>query len=65
MTLTYYERGQLQERLEATLLLLEARFGTLSAAVKERVEAMSPAELRQLQVALVRAQTLKELGLDS
>ena len=64
MTLTYYERGQLHERLEATLLLLEARFGPLAPAVKQRVETKSPEELRQLQVALVRAQTLKELGLE-
>ena len=68
MTLTYYERGKIEgqnkERLETVLLQLEAKFGLLSPAVKSRVEAMSPEQLRQLTVAFARYQTLKELGLE-
>ncbi len=67
--LTYYERGELMGRFEAlkeiALLQLEARFGLLSLAVKQRVEAMSEEQLRDLLLALVRSQTLTDLGLDS
>ncbi len=65
MTLTYYQRGKLQERLETALLHLEARFGSLSPAVKTKVEAMSPDQLRELLLALLSAHTLKELGLEA
>jgi hypothetical protein len=63
MTLTYYERGKLQERLETANALLEKKFGPLSPAIKAQVEAMSPEKLRQLNLAVGDAHSLKDLGL--
>lgn len=51
-------------RLEVVLTVLEERFGTLSAAVKARVENLSQEELNRLVKALLRAGSLRELGLD-
>ena len=62
--LTSYDRGKIAERLESVLLQLETKFGSLTPAVKLRVEALSPEELRQLQVDILRAQSLKELRLE-
>jgi hypothetical protein len=64
LMITTYERGKIAERRETALLLLEAKFGPLSAAVRQRVEALSPEELRQLTLDLVKAQSLKELRLE-
>jgi hypothetical protein len=61
--ITTYERVRIAERLETALLQLEARFGPLSPAVRQRVEALSPEDLRQLTLDLVKAQSLKELRL--
>jgi hypothetical protein len=65
--MTTYERGyasgQLAERRETVLLQLEAKFGTLSAEVKRRVEALSGADLRRLTLDLMKAESLKELHL--
>ena len=46
------------------LQLLEDRFGPLSPAVRQRVEALSPEELRQLTRDLLKAQSLKDLRLE-
>jgi hypothetical protein len=62
--ITTYERGILQGERRSALRLLEAKFGPLSAAVRERVEALSPQELAQLQLDLLKAQSLRELGLE-
>jgi hypothetical protein len=62
--ITTYERGRIAERRESVLLQLEVRFGPLSSAARQRVEALSPEELRQLQLDLVKAQSLKELRLE-
>jgi Domain of unknown function (DUF4351) len=62
--ITTYERGKIAERRETALLQLEARFGPLSPAVRQRVEGLSPEELRQLTLDLVKAQSLKELRLE-
>jgi hypothetical protein len=62
--ITTYERGKFAERLETALLQLEAKFGALSPEVKQRVEALSPEELRQLTLDFVKAQSLKELRLE-
>ena len=68
MTLTYYERGLIEgrnkERLELTILQLETRFGPRAAAVRKRVEGMSPEQLRELLLAIVHAQSLNELGFE-
>jgi hypothetical protein len=61
--ITTYDRGKLAERLETALLQLEARFGPLPPAVRQRVEALSPEELRQLTLGFVKAQSLKDLRL--
>lgn len=62
--ITTYERGRIAERRESVLLQLEVKFGPLSPAVRQRVEALSPEELRQLQLDFVKAQSLKELRLE-
>jgi hypothetical protein len=56
--------GKMEERRETVLLLLEEKFGALSPAVRQRVEALPPDELRQLTRALLKAQSLKELHLE-
>lgn len=61
---TTFERGKIAERLEITLLLLEAKFGPLAPRVKQSVEALSPADLRQLMLDCVKAQSLRELRLE-
>jgi Domain of unknown function (DUF4351) len=65
---TTYERGieqgiELGERRSA-LRLMEAKFGPLSAKVKQHVEALSPEALAQLQLDLLKAQGLEELHLE-
>ncbi len=58
------ERGIAQGERRLTLRLIEAKFGPLSLEVKQQVEAMAGEALAQLQIDLLKAQTLKELGLD-
>jgi uncharacterized protein DUF4351 len=62
--LTTYERGILAGELQVALRQLELKFGPLSPAVRQRVEELSPEELRQLTLDFVNAQTLKELRLE-
>jgi hypothetical protein len=64
LMITTYERGRLEGRRETALLQLEEKFGPLTAQVKQRVEALSPEDLRQLVLALVKSQSLKELRLE-
>ena len=64
ITILTRERGKIAERRETALLQLEARFGPLAAAIRQRVEALSPEELRQLTLDFVKAQSLKELRLE-
>jgi hypothetical protein len=67
LMITTYERGKLAGQLKAlqetALLLLETKFGPLSPEVKHRLEAMSSEQLRQLILQQVKAESLKELGL--
>jgi hypothetical protein len=69
MTLTYYERGQIQgERnalLRTAVRLLEEQFGPLSAAVRARLEGLSNVQLDALLPRVLKAQSLKDLGLES
>jgi hypothetical protein len=58
------ERGILQGEQRSALRLLQAKFGPLSVEVKQRVEALPPEQLAQLQLALLTAQSLKELRLE-
>jgi hypothetical protein len=62
--ITTFERGMIEGERRAALLQLEARFGPLSPAVRQRVEALSPEELRQLTLGLVKDKSLKELRLE-
>jgi hypothetical protein len=62
--ITTYERGRIEERRQTALLQLEAKFGPLSEAVRQRLEALSPDQLRQLTLDLLKAQSLKELRLE-
>jgi hypothetical protein len=59
--ITTYERGRIEERRDMALLLLEARFGPLSPEVKQRVEALSAEQLRQLLLDFAKGQSLQEL----
>ena len=58
------ERGIEQGERRSALRLMEAKFGPLSAQVKQQVEALAPDALAQLQLDLLKAQTLAELRLD-
>ncbi len=58
------ERGIAHGERRLTLRLIEAKFGPLSLEVKQQVESLSGEALAQLQIDLLKAQTLKELGLD-
>jgi hypothetical protein len=65
---TTYERGIEQgiERGErrSALRLMEAKFGTLPAKIMQQVDALPPAALAQLQLDLLKTQTLEELRLE-
>jgi hypothetical protein len=68
MTLTYYDRGKIQGEHDAlhrtATRLLEDKFGPLSSPVKERLAVMDITQLDQLLAAVLRAQSLKDLGLE-
>ncbi|MCI0457136.1 MAG: DUF4351 domain-containing protein [Gemmataceae bacterium] len=64
LMITTYERGILAGERASTLRLLEAKFGALTPAVRQRVEVLAPEALRQLQIDLLKAQSLKELRLE-
>jgi hypothetical protein len=58
------ERGIEQGERRLTLRLMEAKFGPLTPKIKQQVEALSPEALAQLQLDLLKVQTLEELRLD-
>ena len=58
------EQGIVQGQQRTVLRQMESMFGPLLLKVKEQVEALSSEALAQLQLDLLRAQTLEELGLD-
>jgi hypothetical protein len=64
LMITTYERGIIEGQRKMALLQLEAKFGPLSPAVKQRVEALSPEQLTQLLLDFARGQALKELHLE-
>jgi hypothetical protein len=61
--ITTFERGKIAERIEMALLQLEAKFGPLAAEAKQRIEALSPEELRQTMIDFAKGRTLQELHL--
>src|SRR5262249_46302607 len=66
--ITTYERGInqgiIQGERQLAISQLEARFGPLPRAVKQRVEALASPELRQIMLEYYKAQSLKDLGLE-
>jgi hypothetical protein len=64
LMITTYERGRIEERRETALLLLERKFGSLSPEAKQRLDGLSPDQLRQLVLDLLDGQSLKELHLE-
>jgi Domain of unknown function (DUF4351) len=60
---TTFERGIEQGERRLVLRQLEAKFGPLSSAIKHQVEALSSEALSELQLDLLAAQSLEELGL--
>lgn len=64
LMITTYERGKIAGQREMVLRQLQVKFGPLSAAIRERVESLSPEELDHLAVELLQPRSLKELGLE-
>ena len=57
------QRGMEQGERRSTLRQMEAKFGPLGPEVRSRVEALPPEGLAQLQLDLLKAQSLQELRL--
>ncbi|MFI5453891.1 MAG: DUF4351 domain-containing protein [Isosphaerales bacterium] len=67
MAMTTFEKG-LQQGLQswrtAFKKQLEARFGALSPSARERLDSLGPERLEALALELLKAQSLRELGLE-
>jgi hypothetical protein len=57
-------RGIEQGERQSALRLMEAKFGPLTPKVRQKVEALLPEVLAQLQLDLLKVQSLEELRLD-
>jgi hypothetical protein len=55
--------GRAEGQREMLLAQLEAKFGTLSSNLKQRVETLPADKLKEVSVAIVKAQSLLEIGL--
>ena len=68
MATTLFERirqdGVLQERRGFVQMLLAERFGPLSLRVQEQVQTLSAERLAEIGRALLKATSLRELGLE-
>jgi hypothetical protein len=64
MNTTSYEKGQENGRRELVRDMLEEKFGPLSAAVLEKLDRLSAGQLKALAQSLLRARSLRELGLE-
>jgi hypothetical protein len=64
MATTLFERGRQEGKREFLLLLLEERFGPLSARVREHLESLPVERLPDLGRGIINGQTLRELGLE-
>ena len=68
LRLSSYEKGLLEgarkDRCEVLQMQIESRFGPLSPQLRERIESLPAERLRELLLALVKAQCLDELGLE-
>ena len=58
------QEGLVQGQRQFLLMLLEERFGPLRPQVYELVQALTAERLTELGRALLRAQSLRELGLE-
>ncbi len=63
MAITTFEKGLRQGQRSTLRKLLEARFGLLSPDAQERLEGLGPDQLDAMTLALLKAQSLQELGL--
>ena len=63
MAITTFEKGLQQGQRTTLRKQLEARFGPLSPGARERLDGLSPERLEALTLALLKAQSLEELGL--
>jgi hypothetical protein len=63
MNVAWYEKGIEKERRESLRELLEERFGPLAPSVLSRLEELPLERLQPLRKALLKAQSLAELGL--
>ena len=64
MAMTTFEKGLQQGQRTTLRKQLEARFGPLSPGAQERLESLGPERLEALALALLKAQSLQELGLE-
>jgi hypothetical protein len=64
MPVTTFERGLQQGWRTALKKQLEARFGPLGPQVQDRLDGLSPERLEALTLELLKAQSLRELGLE-
>jgi hypothetical protein len=63
MAVTTFERGVLQGQRMAVRKQLEARFGPLGPDAQHRLESLDLEQLDALTLAVLKAQSLQELGL--
>lgn len=63
MATTWYEKGVEKGHREFLMLQLEERFGPLSDSVQAQVESLSKSQLVDLTRNMIRAQSLRDLGL--
>ena len=59
------ERGRTEEARRLLRLLLEEKFGPLSPGVIERLNGMSREAIEQVLRAVIKASSLRELGLEN
>jgi hypothetical protein len=64
MNTTTFERGLQQGQRQIIRLCLEAKFGPLSEAVIQRLDALSAEQLLELPRAIQNASSPRELGLE-
>jgi Domain of unknown function (DUF4351) len=64
MNKSWFDEAEEKGRRHVLRELMEERFGPLPAAVTERLRGLSLSELMPLSKAILRAQSLSELGLD-
>ena len=64
MNTTWYEKGLEKGRREILHDLLEEKFGPLASQVQERLQQLAADRLVGVTKAVLRAQSLRELGLE-